>query len=100
MAQLTDFVGPDAQHAFEQRILQRVEELNIPGDFASLSAKPLLSFTLAELLIVASGLDTTVNWLLTGHHHFTSTTCECDLTCEHGSAPDNASTSTTEEFTR
>lgn len=85
MAQLTDFVGPDAQHAFEQRILQRVEELSIPDDFTSLSAKPLLSFTLAELLIVASGLDTTVNWLLTGHHHSTSTTCECGLVCEHGS---------------
>lgn len=89
MAQLTDFVGPDAQSAFEQRILQRVEELNIPGDFASLSAKPLLQFTLAELLIVASGLETTVNWLLTGHHHSTSSSCECGIVCEHGNTPDN-----------
>lgn len=71
MAQLVDIIGPEAQQNFEQRILQRVKELDIPGDFTSMTAKPLLSFTLAELLLVAAGLDTTVNWLLTGR--------SCDL---------------------
>ena len=84
MAQITDIIGSTAQHNFEQRILRRVKELNMLEDFTSCKARPLLSFTLAELIIVANSLDTTVNWLLTGHQHSTSTPCEHEYLCERG----------------